>query len=73
MTTCPEGTIALVVDDDPVTRLLVKRALEGFGCVDVLEASDGLAAQASAARTVRVLGLDRLDQPGALDHRSTHG
>lgn len=34
---------------------------------------DGLAAQASAARTVRVLGLDRLDQPGALDHRSTHG
>src|SRR5690349_15504322 len=36
---------ALVVDDEPVTRLLVKRALEGLGCTPVLEAADGIAAQ----------------------------
>jgi serine phosphatase RsbU (regulator of sigma subunit) len=36
---------ALVVDDDRVTRLLVRRALEGFGCAPVLEAENGRAAQ----------------------------
>ncbi|NML45055.1 SpoIIE family protein phosphatase [Ramlibacter sp. G-1-2-2] len=36
---------ALVVDDEPVTRLLVKRALESLGCSPVLEAADGIAAQ----------------------------
>lgn len=37
--------VALVVDDDPVTRRLVRRALEGVGCSPVLEAEDGLQAQ----------------------------
>jgi serine phosphatase RsbU (regulator of sigma subunit)/anti-anti-sigma regulatory factor len=41
----PAPSVALVVDDEPVTRLLVKRALEGFGCAPVLEAADGVAAQ----------------------------
>lgn len=41
----PAPTPALVVDDEPVTRLLVKRALENLGCTPVLEAADGLAAQ----------------------------
>ncbi len=42
-----DGPLALVVDDDPVIRLLVRRALEGFDCCSaVLEAADGLAAQA---------------------------
>ncbi|HSW18639.1 MAG TPA: response regulator, partial [Ramlibacter sp.] len=36
---------ALVVDDEPVTRLLVKRTLEGLGCVPVLEAASGIEAQ----------------------------
>lgn len=38
--------VAMVVDDEPVTRLLVKRALESLGCAPVLEAVDGIAAQA---------------------------
>ena len=38
--------LALVVDDQPVARLLVKRALERFGCAPVLEAADGIEAQA---------------------------
>lgn len=38
--------LALVVDDLPVTRLLMKRALERLGCAPVLEAADGIAAQA---------------------------
>jgi serine phosphatase RsbU (regulator of sigma subunit)/anti-anti-sigma regulatory factor len=37
--------VALVVDDEPVTRLMVKRALEKLGCAPVLEAPDGIAAQ----------------------------
>jgi serine phosphatase RsbU (regulator of sigma subunit)/anti-anti-sigma regulatory factor len=37
--------VALVVDDEPVTRLMVKRTLESLGCTPVLEAADGLAAQ----------------------------
>jgi serine phosphatase RsbU (regulator of sigma subunit)/anti-anti-sigma regulatory factor len=41
----PSPSPALVVDDEPVTRLLVKRALEGLGCNPVLEAADGIAAQ----------------------------
>ncbi|MBW3629560.1 MAG: SpoIIE family protein phosphatase [Gemmatimonadetes bacterium] len=45
MESAGDGTVALVVDDDPVTRLLVRRALEGFGFRPVLEAADGLAAQ----------------------------
>lgn len=36
--------LALVVDDDLVTRMLAKHALEGVGC-SVLEAIDGMAAQ----------------------------
>ncbi|HSV34009.1 MAG TPA: SpoIIE family protein phosphatase [Ramlibacter sp.] len=36
---------ALVVDDEPVTRLLVKRTLESLGCVPVLEAASGIEAQ----------------------------
>jgi len=45
MTSTADGPLALVVDDDPVTRRLVRRALEGFGCQTVLEAEDGEAAQ----------------------------
>ena len=41
----PAPPVALVVDDEPVTRLLVKRALESLGCTPVLEAVDGIAAQ----------------------------
>jgi serine phosphatase RsbU (regulator of sigma subunit) len=41
----PAPSLALVVDDEPVTRLLVKRALESLGCAPVLEAADGAAAQ----------------------------
>ena len=37
--------VALVVDDEPVTRLMVKRALEALGCTPVLDAADGIAAQ----------------------------
>jgi serine phosphatase RsbU (regulator of sigma subunit)/anti-anti-sigma regulatory factor len=38
-------TPALVVDDEPVTRLVVKRTLEGLGCAPVLEAGSGAEAQ----------------------------
>ena len=41
----PLPPLALVVDDEPVTRLLVKRALENLGCSPVLEAADGFAAR----------------------------
>lgn len=41
----PVPPLALVVDDEPVTRLLVKRTLEGLGCSPVLEAADGIEAQ----------------------------
>jgi serine phosphatase RsbU (regulator of sigma subunit)/anti-anti-sigma regulatory factor len=41
----PVPPIALVVDDEPVTRLLVKQRLESLGCAPVLEAADGIAAQ----------------------------
>ncbi|MDM0110873.1 SpoIIE family protein phosphatase [Variovorax sp. J22R133] len=41
----PVPPIALVVDDEPVTRLMVKRTLENLGCSPVLEAADGIAAQ----------------------------
>lgn len=37
--------VALVVDDEPVTRLLVKRTLENLGCSPVLQAADGIEAQ----------------------------
>lgn len=47
MMTGEDAPLALVVDDDPVIRLLVRRALEGFDCCRaVLEADDGAAAQA---------------------------
>lgn len=42
----PIPPVALVVDDEPVTRLMVKRTLESLGCAPVLEAADGIAAQA---------------------------
>lgn len=41
----PAPPVALVVDDEPVTRLMVKRALEKLGCAPVLDAPDGIAAQ----------------------------
>lgn len=41
----PVPPVALVVDDEPVTRLMVKRTLESLGCAPVLEAADGIAAQ----------------------------
>lgn len=41
----PAPPVALVVDDEPVTRLMVKRALETLGCAPVLEAADGIVAQ----------------------------
>lgn len=41
----PVPPVALVVDDEPVTRLMVKRTLENLGCAPVLEAADGMAAQ----------------------------
>ncbi|WP_213959138.1 SpoIIE family protein phosphatase [Variovorax sp. dw_954] len=41
----PAPPVALVVDDEPVTRLMVRRALENLGCSPVLEAADGIAAQ----------------------------
>ncbi|HEV2129531.1 MAG TPA: SpoIIE family protein phosphatase [Longimicrobiaceae bacterium] len=47
MATRQDAPLALVVDDDPVIRLLLRRALEGFHCCsEILEAADGLAAQA---------------------------
>jgi serine phosphatase RsbU (regulator of sigma subunit)/anti-anti-sigma regulatory factor len=45
MSPAPAPPAALVVDDEPVTRLLVKRALESLGCAPVLDAADGIAAQ----------------------------
>jgi serine phosphatase RsbU (regulator of sigma subunit)/anti-anti-sigma regulatory factor len=45
MSSEPVPAPALVVDDEPVTRLLVKRTLEGLGCVPVLEAASGIEAQ----------------------------
>ncbi|WP_077000858.1 SpoIIE family protein phosphatase [Variovorax sp. KK3] len=41
----PVPPVALVVDDEPVTRLMAKLTLEGLGCAPVLEAQDGIAAQ----------------------------
>lgn len=41
----PVPPVALVVDDEPVARLMVKLTLEGLGCSPVLEAADGFAAQ----------------------------
>ncbi|GAA4339134.1 hypothetical protein GCM10023165_18220 [Variovorax defluvii] len=37
--------MALVVDDEPVTRLMAKLTLQSLGCAPVLEAADGIAAQ----------------------------
>jgi len=45
MTPEPVPAPALVVDDEPVTRLLVKHTLEGLGCAPVLEAASGIEAQ----------------------------
>jgi serine phosphatase RsbU (regulator of sigma subunit)/anti-anti-sigma regulatory factor len=45
MSSEPVPASALVVDDEPVTRLLVKRTLEGLGCAPVLEAASGIEAQ----------------------------
>lgn len=45
MTTSPDTPLILVVDDDPVTRMVVRKALERLECCSVLEANDGLAAQ----------------------------
>jgi serine phosphatase RsbU (regulator of sigma subunit) len=39
------GAIALVVDDDRVTRAVVCESLRQFGCATVLEAGDGIEAQ----------------------------
>jgi serine phosphatase RsbU (regulator of sigma subunit)/anti-anti-sigma regulatory factor len=41
----PVPPVALVVDDEPVARLMVKLSLERLGCTPVLEAADGIAAQ----------------------------
>ncbi|OUM02956.1 SpoIIE family protein phosphatase [Variovorax sp. JS1663] len=41
----PVTPVALVVDDEPVTRLMVKLTLQSLGCAPVLEAADGIAAQ----------------------------
>jgi serine phosphatase RsbU (regulator of sigma subunit)/anti-anti-sigma regulatory factor len=41
----PDPPVALVVDDEPVTRLMVKLTLASLGCAPVLEAADGIAAQ----------------------------
>ena len=41
----PVPPVALVVDDEPVARLMVKLALQNLGCAPVLEAADGIAAQ----------------------------
>lgn len=41
----PVPPVALVVDDEPVARLMVKLTLESLGCAPVLEAADGFAAQ----------------------------
>jgi serine phosphatase RsbU (regulator of sigma subunit)/anti-anti-sigma regulatory factor len=41
----PVPPVALVVDDEPVARLMVKLTLESLGCAPVLEAADGIAAQ----------------------------
>ncbi|HSV57703.1 MAG TPA: SpoIIE family protein phosphatase [Variovorax sp.] len=41
----PVPPVALVVDDEPVARLMVKLTLEKLGCAPVLEAADGIAAQ----------------------------
>jgi len=41
----PVPSVALVVDDEPVARLMVKLTLESLGCSPVLEAADGFAAQ----------------------------
>ncbi|HUE95541.1 MAG TPA: SpoIIE family protein phosphatase [Longimicrobiaceae bacterium] len=42
----PTAPLALVAEDDPVTRHLVQRALRDLGCHTVLQAPDGLTAQA---------------------------
>jgi len=41
----PVPPVALVVDDEPATRLMAKLTLERLGCAPVLEAADGIAAQ----------------------------
>lgn len=41
----PVPPVALVVDDEPVARLMVKLALQNLGCAPVLEAAEGIAAQ----------------------------
>jgi serine phosphatase RsbU (regulator of sigma subunit) len=41
----PGNCIALVVDDEAVSRTLVRAALEELGCREVLEAENGVAAQ----------------------------
>jgi serine phosphatase RsbU (regulator of sigma subunit)/anti-anti-sigma regulatory factor len=46
MTASPPAPAALVVEDEPVTRRLVVKALQDFGCRSVLEARDGLEAKA---------------------------
>jgi serine phosphatase RsbU (regulator of sigma subunit)/anti-anti-sigma regulatory factor len=73
-----EGATALLVDDDPSLRQLVRRALSGLGCSEVLEAADGLDAQALLAERPDVdivitdLMMPRLDGLGLLRWARDH-
>jgi two-component system chemotaxis response regulator CheY len=57
------GRAALVVDDDRVARLILRRMLEGLG-FEVEESADGLSALRVAARTSIDLVITDLSMPG---------
>lgn len=71
------NSVALVVDDDPILRVLVRRALTGFGC-EVLEAADGVDAQALLQARPEIdlvvtdLMMPRLDGLGLLRWAREH-
>ena len=75
--TAGSRTHALVVDDDPVTRRLIKRVIERSGCDSVLEAEDGEAAQPillqhSFDLVVTDLQMPRLDGIGLMRWAAEH-
>jgi CheY-like chemotaxis protein len=55
----PVPPVALVVDDEPVTRLMVKRALESLGCApEVMAHLHGSAPAAADRDDVTILLID---------------
>ena len=56
--------VILVVDDDPIMRTLVSRALEALDCREILQVEDGLAAREVLERQPIDLVITDVEMPG---------